>query len=46
MFLQVDSEDSDQTGGMRRLICVLAGRNGHFVGFVMRWFKYTLQLSP
>ena len=31
MFPQVDREDSDQTGRMRRLICVFAGRNGHFV---------------
>ena len=46
MFLQVDSEDSDQTGWMRRLICVFAGRNGHYVGFIMRWLMYTLQLSP
>ena len=34
-FLQADSEDSDQTGQMPRLILVLAGRTGHFVGFVM-----------
>ena len=31
-----DSEDSDQTGQMHRLIWVFAGRKGHFVGFVMR----------
>ena len=31
-----DSEDSDQTGRMPRLIWVFAGRTGHFVGFVMR----------
>ena len=31
MFLHADSEDSDQTGRMPRLICVFAGRNGHFV---------------
>ena len=36
-FLHVDSEDSDQTGRMPRLIWVFAGRTGHFVGFVMRW---------
>ena len=29
------SEDSDQTGRMPRLIWVIAGRTGHFVGFVM-----------
>ena len=31
------SEDSDQTGGMLRLIWVFAGRTCHLVGFVMRW---------
>ena len=36
MFLHTDSEDSDQTGWMPRLIGVIAGRTGHFVGFVMR----------
>ena len=46
MFVHADSEDSDQTGRMHRLICVFAGRNGHFVGFDMRRFMYTLQLSP
>ena len=45
MFLHAESEDSDQTGRMPRLICVFAGRNGHFVGFVMRRLMYTLQLS-
>ena len=45
MFLHVDSEDSDQTGRMHRLICVFAGRSGHFVGFVMRQLMYTLKLS-
>ena len=44
MFLHADSEDSDQTGRMSRLICVFAERNGHFVGFVMRRLMYTLQL--
>ena len=38
----VDSEDSDQTGRMPRLIWVFAGGTGHFVGFVMRWLKWTL----
>ena len=33
-FLHADSEDSDQTGWMPRLIWVFAGRT-HFVGFVM-----------
>ena len=36
MFLYADSEDSDQTGQMPRLIRVFAGRKGNFVGFVMR----------
>ena len=34
-FLHADSEDSDQTGRMPRLICVFAERTCHFVGFVM-----------
>ena len=33
-FLHVDSEDSDQTGRMPRLIC-LRWAHTHFVGFVM-----------
>ena len=45
MFLHAESEDSDQTGRMPRLICVFAGHNGHFVGFVIRRLMYTLQLS-
>ena len=39
MFLHADSEDSDQTGQMPRLIWVFAGRTCHFVGFVMRWLN-------
>ena len=39
-FLHTDSEDSDQTGRMPRLIWVFAGRTCHFVGFVMRWLIY------
>ena len=42
MFLHADSEDSDQTGRMPRLIWVFAGHTGHFVGFVMwrlKWFR-------
>ena len=31
-FLHTDSEDSDQTGQMPRLIWVFAGPEGHFVG--------------
>ena len=38
-FLHADSEDSDQTGRMPRLIWVFAGRTYHFVGFVTRWLK-------
>ena len=44
MFLQADSEDSDQTGRMPRLIWVFAGRTCHFIGFVMRRLKCSLQL--
>ena len=36
-FLHWDSEDSDQTKQMPRLIGVFAGRLSHFVGFVMLW---------
>ena len=39
-FLHEDSEDSDQTGRMPRLIWVFAGRTCHFVGFVMRRLIY------
>ena len=35
-FLHADSEDSDQSGGMRRLIWVFAWHKGNFVGFVMQ----------
>ena len=35
-YLHADSEDSDQTGRMPRLMWVFAGRTCHFVGFVMR----------
>ena len=37
MFLHANSEDSDQTERMRRLIRVFAGRTGHFVGYGMWW---------
>ena len=40
MFLHSDSEDSDQTGRMPRLICVFTGHTDHFVGFVMWWLKW------
>ena len=33
------SEDSDQTGWMPRLIWVIAGHTGHFVGFIMLWLS-------
>ena len=39
-FPHADSEDSDQTGRMPRLIWVFAGRTCHFVGFVMRQLKW------
>ena len=38
-FLHADSEYSDQTGQMPRLIWVFAGRTCHFVGFVMLQLK-------
>ena len=38
-ILHADSEDSDQTGRMPRLIWVFTGRTCHFVGFVMRRLK-------
>ena len=41
MFLHGDSEDSDQTGRMPRLIRVFAGRTCHIVGFVVT--RLTLQ---
>ena len=39
-FPHVDSEDSDQTGRMPRLIWAFAGRTGHFVGLVVRRLNY------
>ena len=39
MFLHADSEDSDQTGRMSRLIWVFAGRRGQFVGLVEPYSK-------
>ena len=38
-FLHVESEDSDQTGQMPRLIRVFAGHTCYFVGFDMRQLK-------
>ena len=34
------SEDSDQTGWMPRLIWVFTGRTGHFVGFGLLWLIF------
>ena len=47
-FLHANSEDSDQTGRMARLIWVFAGRTCHFVGFVVlrpRWRGYFFKCS-
>ena len=44
-FLHADSEDSDQTGRMPRLIWVFSGRTGHFVGFVLQRLKYDQRIS-
>ena len=45
LFLHADSQGSDQTGRMLRLIWVFVGRKGHFVCFVMRPLNYnTLSL--
>ena len=43
-FLHADSEDSDQTGRMPRLIWVFAGAHTHFVGFVMSRLKFCLNV--
>ena len=42
MFLHADSEDSDQSGQMPRLIWVFAVRTCHSVGFVVLRFNYIL----
>ena len=42
-LLHADSEDSDQTGQMPRLICVFTWRTGHFVGFVVLWLIFMSQ---
>ena len=39
-FLHADSEDSDQTGRMPRLIWVFAGGTSQFIGFVMWWLMW------
>ena len=41
-YLHADSENSDQTGQMPRLIWVFARRTCHFVGFVIRRLKWYL----
>ena len=47
MFLHADSEDSDQTGWIPRLIWVFAGYTDHFVGFVMRrLIYYSIMTKP
>ena len=43
VFLHADSEDSDQTGRMSRLIWVFAGRTCHFVCFIIRRLKSWLE---
>ena len=43
-FLHADSEDSDQTGRMPRLIWIFAERTCLFVGFVMRWLICNLKI--
>ena len=46
-FLHADSEDSDQTGRMPRLISVFAGPTCHFIGFVVCWLNYhTILVLP
>ena len=44
-FLHADSEDSDQTGWMPRLIWVFDRRTDHFVGFVMRRLNFFFYFS-
>ena len=39
-MINVDSEDSNQTGRMARLIRVFAGCSGHLVGFVVCKLKF------
>ena len=45
-FLHADSEDSDQTGQMLRLIWVFAGRTLIFLGFVMSRLKFKNNKLP
>ena len=39
-FLHAESEGSDQTGRMPRLIWVFAGNICNFVGSIRIWLKY------
>ena len=41
----VHSEDSDQTGQMPSLIQVFNGCIGHFVGFVMLWLNFLVNVN-
>ena len=45
-LLHADSEDSDQTERIPRLIWVFAGHTGHFVGFVMQQFINITLFTP
>ena len=49
MFLHAYSKDSDQTGWMPRLICILSVCTSNFVGFVMWWlicrFDFAMAVS-
>ena len=41
----MDSEDSDQTGQMPKLIRIFAGGTSHFVCFVMQQLIYIVELG-
>ena len=41
----MESEDSDQTGRMPRLILVISGCTCHFVGFVMHWLNFLPEMQ-
>ena len=45
MLLHADSKDADQTGRMPRLTCVVTGRTGHFVCFVVIWLNFILHVN-
>ena len=42
VLLQADSEDSDQTARLSRLIWVFAGHTGHFDGYINAWTYYQI----